>query len=173
MPRLIRQLDQKIWLDRQIANSFGGLQADALKNFRTSENSLSVFKIDEDNIDKSVMRILVALACCRQTFDKVDYALFDSDIIEDLDIEFDEIEGATPDQTVNELHVDLKQLSGDVICGLAKSIQNTGKLDRLLRKDIEKAIIEGIKNAQIQVEKINPQLVNKIKQLFPKSDNIK
>lgn len=163
MPKLIRQLSSKIWLDRQIAEKFGGLQADALKNFKTSENKMSVFKVDEDNKQESVIRILVALACGRQSLDKVDYALFDSDIIKKLDIQVDEIEGTTPDQTVNKLHIDLKKLSGDIICELAKSIQNSGELKRLYSKDIEKAINEGIEKKQLQVEKINSQLLSKIK----------
>ena len=163
MPKLIRQLNQKIWLDRQIAEELGGLQADALKNFKTSENTLSVFKVDENNRQESVIRILVALACGRQSLDKVDYALFDSDIIKKLDIQFDEIEGTTPDQTVNKLHIDLKKLSGNIICELAKSIQNSGEIDRLYPKDIEKAINKGIEKKQLQIEKINSQLLGKIK----------
>lgn len=163
MPKLIRQLNSKIWLDRQIAEEFGGLQADALKNFKTSENKLSVFKVDEDNIQESVIRILVALACGKHSLDKVDYALFDSDIIKKLDVQFDEIEGTTPDHTVNKLHIDLKKLSGDIICELAKSIQNSGELERFYKKDIEKAINEGIEKKQLQVEKINSQLLSKIK----------
>ncbi len=163
MPKLIRQLNSKIWLDRQIAEEFGGLQADALKNFKTSENTLSVFKVDEDNRQESVIRILVALACGRQSLDKVDYALFDSDIIKKLDIQFDEIEGTTPDQAVNKLHIDLKKLSGNLICELAKSIQNSGEIDRLYPKVIEKAINKGIEKKQLQVEKINSQLLGKIK----------
>lgn len=163
MPKLIRMLDQKIWLDRQIAEEFGGLQADALKNFRTSENKISVYKVDEDNIQNSAIRILVALACGRTSLAKVDYALFDSDIIKKLDIKFDEIEGTTPDQTVNKLHIDLKKLSGNIICELAKSIQNSGEINRLFPKDIEKAINKGIEKKQFQVENINPQLLSKIK----------
>ncbi len=168
MPKLIRQLNSKIWLDRQIAEKFGGLQADALKNFKTSENKISVFKVDEDNIKESVIRILVALACGRQSLDKVDYALFDSDIIKKLDIQFDKIEGTTPDQTVNKLHIDLKKLSGDIICELAKSIQNSGELERLYERDIKKAINEGIEKKQLQVNKINSQLLVKIKKPTPR-----
>jgi hypothetical protein len=151
-----------MWLDRQIAEEFGGLQADALKNFKTSENKISVYKVDEDNTQESAIRILVALACGRHFLDKVDYALFDSDIIKKLNIQFDVIEGTTPDKIVNKLHIDLKKLSGDLICELAKSIQNTGELERLYRKDIEKAIKLGIEKKQLQVEKINSQLLSKI-----------
>jgi hypothetical protein len=167
--KLIRQLDQKIWLDRQIAEEFGGLQADALKNFKTTENKLSVFKVDEDNIQNTVIRILVALACGRQSPDKVDYALFDSDVLKRLDIQFDEIEGTTPDLTVNKLHIDLKKLSGDKICEFAKLIQNSGELERLLSKDLEKAMREGIEKEHLQVEGINPRLLQKIK---PPKQNI-
>jgi hypothetical protein len=163
VPKLIRQLNSKIWLDRQIAEKLGGLQADALKNFRTSENKMSVFKVDEENRQDSVIRILVALACGRQSLDKIDYALFDSEIINKLDIQFDEIEGTTPDQTVNKLHIDLIKLSGYKICELAKSIQNSGEIDRLYPKDIGKAINKGIEKRQLQIEKINSQLLSKIK----------
>jgi hypothetical protein len=163
VPKLIRKLDQKIWLDRQVAKDFGGLQADALKNFRTSGNKISVYKVDEDNIQDSAIRILVAISCGRDSLDKVDYALFDLDIIKKLDIQFDEIEGTTPDQTVNKLHIDLKKLSGNLICELAKSIQDSGEIDRLYPKVIEKAINKGIEKKQLQVEKINSQLLGKIK----------
>lgn len=164
MPKLIRKLDQKIWLDRQVAKDFGGLQADALKNFRTSGNKISVYKVDEDNIQDSAIRILVAISCGRDSIDKVDYALFDSDIIKKLDIQFDEIVGTTPDQAVNKLHIDLENLSGETICELAKSIQNTGILDRCMGKEIEKAIKVGIEKKQLQVEKINSILYGKIKE---------
>jgi len=38
-------LEKKAWLDKQIADELGDLQADSLKNFRTSANTLSVFFI--------------------------------------------------------------------------------------------------------------------------------
>jgi len=64
---------------------------------------------------------------------------------------------------VNKLHIDLNKLSGDIICELAKLIQNYGELERLYKKDIEKAINEGIEKKQLQVEKINLQLLSKLK----------
>ena len=32
--KIVRKLKKKVWLSKDIAEDFGGLQADALKNFR-------------------------------------------------------------------------------------------------------------------------------------------
>ena len=163
MPKLIRKLEQKFWLDPQKADEIGGLQADALKNFKTTENALSVFKLNDNDIEKSVTRVLIAIACGRDKTDKIDYALFDDEILNTLNIKVNEKDGDTPDSDVNKLHIDLHSLTGDAICKLAGFIQNFGELHRLWPKDVEKAIRKGIEEGHLEVTNINTKLFDKLK----------
>lgn len=51
MSILFRKLERKVYMEPQKADELGGLQADALRNFITKENVLSVYEVENELID--------------------------------------------------------------------------------------------------------------------------
>jgi len=155
--KVIRKLDNKLWLDPEISKEQHGVlvQADAMKNFRTSENTLSVFIADDANI---IPRILAAIAANCTSIDKVDYAIFDTNILDQHGIKYKKCLGDTPDEDVNKLHVDLEYLTASQVCSLAQDIQDKGSLDRFSKKCIKDAIINGIDNEYLNRELVKVKL---------------
>jgi len=154
---LLRKLDKKIWLDPQIAARLGSLQADALKNFKTTENKLSVFIVADG--DKDLDRILTALASTRDSVDILDYALFEASILEKAGIKYDSnVQGATADNDVNRLHIDLINLTAKQIFDLADFIQNNGELKRITGSQVKKMLLVAIRNKTLDNAKINKKL---------------
>ena len=158
--KLIRKLENKLWLDKQIAQHSNpsttlNAQADAVKNFRTRNNALSVFIADDaDNIN----RILAAIAAGSDKIYNADYAIFDADILDQHQINYEKCPGETPDTTVNELHVDLKNLTAHQICLLTQDIQNQGTIDRVSKRDINAEINKGLAENYLKRECIRARL---------------
>lgn len=152
LQRFIRKLENKVWLDPEIsqANHGGEVQGDALKNFKSIGNRLSLFLIDD--LEK-IPRIMAAIACAK-SLDSVDYAVFESALLDEHDIQYEKCPGDTIDLDVNQLHVDLVGLTAGKIHVLAKVIQDHAKLERLSRKQVEKAIRDGIENGFLPKERV-------------------
>jgi len=155
--KVVRKLDNKLWLDPEISKELHGaqVQADAMKNFRTSENTLSVFIADDAN---KIPRILAAIAANSTSIDKVDYAIFDTNILDQHGIKYKKCLGDTPDEDVNQLHVDLEYLTAFQVCSLAQDIQDKGSLDRFSKKCIKDAITNGINNKYLNNELVKVKL---------------
>jgi hypothetical protein len=161
VPRVIRLLEQKAWLDN-LTDQPDLLQADALKNFKTQSNKLSIFKIVEEGDGDNVLRILVAYAATRDNVDKVDYAIFEERVLQDLEIQKVVSIGATADDLVNSLHMDLVDLTGQTICYLAARIQREGNIERINKREVESALRSAKLRGYLQAEKINHTLSAKL-----------
>ena len=164
MAQLVRKLEKKIWLDRQIAAEFGGLQADALKNFRTSDNTLSVFLVDTDLVPAD--RIVAAVAGGGQHLTAIDYAVFDTAVIDEIGIATARNQGNTPDEEVNSQHLDLVSLTADQVVTLARSVQDHGEMRRINRKDIASLLEKGISDGKLKPQKLNQELFAKLRPSF-------
>lgn len=78
-------------MDIVVAKEIGGLQADALKNFKTTENKLSVYQIENIDDRTLVIRVLAAIAAGRDKPGEIDYAIFDSMILKKIGINVEQI----------------------------------------------------------------------------------
>jgi len=157
---LFRKLQKKVYMDPQIADELGGLQADALRNFITKDNAFSVYEVQNEQTD--IERILAAIAGTRDNVQEVEYAIFDSGLLEELEIKTKKIEGDTADDKVNNLHIDLIDLTAKQVCLLASSIQKDGNLARILKKKIGRRITDGLKLGYLDERKINERLLPKL-----------
>jgi len=161
MSTLLRKLDKKIWLDRQVAERLGSLQADALKNFKTTENKLSVFLSDDVEPD----RILTAIASSRDKVAEIDYAVFDDKVLKQAAIKSEKTKGETPDDVVNMHHIDLIDLTAQQIHDLASFIQNYGVLQRHSKKSVVKLLNQAIVDGRLENSKINTKLLAELQQV--------
>lgn len=140
MERLVRKLDNKLWLAKDIAHERGiEVQADSLKNFKTQQNGLSLYKLNDG---VTLERILVAIIA-KGSIDKIDYAIFDTSILDLLEIKYKSTLGETPDQGVNDLHVDLVDLSAEQLWLLALKIQEAGETGCIMKSKVNQALDES------------------------------
>lgn len=152
MAHVLRKLDRKLWLDPQYSRRLGSLAADAVKNFRTSENSLSVFLVEDNSAH--ITRVLAAVVSVSSRISEADYALFDISILSALGVTYEKEEGETADAKVNMQHLNLVNLTAQQILMLAERIQTSGRIDRVTAPMIEKCLRDGIKNGAIQVSRL-------------------
>lgn len=82
--------------------------------------------------------------------------------MEEFEIKTKKIKGDTADDEVNNLHIDLIDLTAKQVCLLASSIQKDGNLMRILKKKIGREITEGLKKGYLNKNKINEKLLPKL-----------
>lgn len=158
--KIVRKLKKKVWLSKDIAEDFGGLQADALKNFQTILNSLSVYLVDQNIADTE--RIVAAICGKSTSLDHVEYAVFDEALLIENKINYEYVLGATPDAEVNKLHIDLKELTAQQVVALAEDIQNTGDLKRMFKKKLGEVMQKGLSEGFYDTKIFNTKLISKI-----------
>lgn len=159
MATVIRKLNKKIWMDSEIAQQLGGLQADALKNFQTTDNTLSIFYVD-DVVPPERVAAVIALGGDR--LDNVDFVTFDDEILSLIDVAPIKVPGQTVDSCVNQKHVDLTRLTAAKILGLANQIQNEGTCSRITKKQAIKILKNLHEAGSLDVSNIKPGVLSQI-----------
>lgn len=124
------------------------LQADALGDLRTQENLLSLFIVDDDlgNLE----RIAAALAANSVNPGNLDYVLLERQAVDNLGYTEISNPGETPDQEVNDAHVDLVIPNAQMLVDLAFVFWNQGDTNRIQRKRVQQMIRDGIEAGQIR-----------------------
>lgn len=111
MPLFLRMIKGSRWYPPE--DTFwladGEIQAEPLADLATRENTLSVFQISDN--ESNLERVIAAMAAQRDDLRHFEYALFDQQIIADLNIKVQKAPGDTKDGIVNEWHYDLTELS--------------------------------------------------------------
>src|ERR1700687_5618805 len=82
------QRDEGTWLGAR------DLRADALRDLKTENNTLSIYEVDEAS-GVSVPRILAALAANRDRISKIEFVIFDSAAVETSGLACERVDGET------------------------------------------------------------------------------
>lgn len=91
MPFVFRKLDRKARFYRVKWTGTDDVQADALREFRTKGNALSIWLIDDSL--SNLERVIAAVAAGRDRLCNLDYALIDRTLLDELDIQVRSQEG--------------------------------------------------------------------------------
>ncbi|MGC1375933.1 MAG: hypothetical protein WA821_06920 [Anaerolineales bacterium] len=120
----------------------GEIPAEHLLDLSPKNNELSIFEFEDE---QELFRIAAAYGVQRQKKEKLDYICFDRNIIEKVKIKSDNNKkGMTPDDKVNQLHIDLVELSAEKIISLAHELLDNGKTGRILERDLFQMIDKNI-----------------------------
>ena len=168
MPLAFRKIDHKIlWSKEPIDDEErkwlleGELRADALVDIKTKGNRLSIYLVDEAaGITKE--RLVGALAAKGEFVGKVDYVVFDLDILNELHIDVDAIVGETPDQDVNTCHRDLMRLTARKLADIANALYRRGEVKRLNDREVGRLINFGVRAGHIQRQRMLPTILAKL-----------
>ena len=135
----------------------GEAQADAFKDLQTKSNKLSVWVLDAEK--SNLERLIAALSANRDRLGKFDYALFDQNLIEQLQIKSTYVEGDTPDFEANKWHMDLEELTTKKLFQLTEVIQENQK-NRCVK--VKELINDSIKAGNIDPNNINETIKTKL-----------
>lgn len=139
--------------------SQGDIPADPLTDLRTINNSLSVWVIDVNNPLLSRKRIAVAFAATRHRLDKLDYLVFNSELVDSLGIQILREKGKSADIELNKkYHCNLLKISARTLFELAKNflaqdpqhLIKTKMIGRFDRKDIAIEMVAGIVDGRLE-----------------------
>jgi hypothetical protein len=138
----------------------GEIQADALVDIRTTDNSLSVWQID--NNSNNLERVISALASTLDGLRQIEFVLLEIDLLEKHGFQIIQTTGNTPDIDVNDLwHKDITKLSVFKLYELAHII-NSKESARFTRSEVEQFILNNCNDGNLDLRKINPKLKDKL-----------
>jgi hypothetical protein len=129
------------------------LQADALYDLKTENNTLSVWHIVDDHSNKE--QIVTALAATRQYATQFDYFLIQEYFIHEINIKISEVVGDSPDRMINSWHRDLIELSAEKLMRLAKTIQLNAEIGRIPSPDIRRSLAQAMLAARLDSTKMH------------------
>ncbi|MEH2299367.1 MAG: hypothetical protein V7K88_10110 [Nostoc sp.] len=144
----------------------GEFQSDLLGDLATSGNKLSVYRVEDDC--SNLERLVAALAANCDRIANFDYVLFEEKILKDIGIKSEHTKGETPDETVNNCHLDLIELSAFRLVDLAKQILDRGKVERFSPLKVTNLLADSIKKGYLNKAKMRliPKEIEKIDKLI-------
>ena len=119
----------------------GEATADIVSDFKTSDNKLSVYYIENE---EELQRVAVAITRGRKNVQNFDYVLLEESDLVSLGIEVRNAEGATNDEVVNGWHRDLEKLTASKLLDLVRAYKTSssveGHLGRILEGKLKKLL---------------------------------
>ena len=153
VPFILRKIRKSKWYKHEDVPWLAEdeLQADALGDLQTSNNELSVWRVEDDK--SNLERIVTALAANVDHVSNFDYALLDMELLSKLSIQTKDSKGDTPDERANVAwHLDLMELSARKLMELAKAIMAKGEKGRVPKKKLAQLIEQGVNAEQIKLK---------------------
>lgn len=161
MPYLLRKIKKSRWYQPSLpwlANN--EIPADPLADLQTTDNSLSVWMIEDDKAN--LQQVLAAIAANRDHLANVDYAIIKDELVPQL-IKREQTRGKTVDDSANDsFHLEFKEVSASKLLDLAKAIFDHGEKKRILSKDVGKLIKKAVQEGKIAEAKLTDSIKKKI-----------
>jgi hypothetical protein len=155
MPLAMRRVKRPRWYSQAVLPWLerGEVPADPFTDLRTSDNSLSIYVIEDDKSNLDQVVTAMSATCDRpQNFD---YLLFDIEILSQVNIEVRESKGKTPDNEVNGWHRDLVEISGNRLLMLVKQVlESNYETDRYLAKQIKEFATRAIHSGRYELNQV-------------------
>ena len=150
MQLALRMINKNRWV--MADDGWQSAQSDLLADMRTARNTLSFYEIDGALL--SLGRVLAALGANRDRITKLDYILFDVDIISAQNLRRQETVGLTADQEVNACHFDVTDLTVLDLVGLAKEVFLRGERFRVHGKELKNLLEESLRSGFVDKSQI-------------------
>lgn len=162
MPLILRTIRKSKWYKNNNVAWLkqGEIQADALGDLLTKNNTLSVWLVEDDQ--SNIEQIVTALAASRDTISNLDYAIFQIDLLANANIKIENNEGATPYEKANRFHRDLVELTATKLINLAETILVNSQIERISEKKIGNLLETAVQNREIDKKKLRPGIANKL-----------
>lgn len=160
MTTIFRKLSQKRYWDRIPWLGASDIQGDAANCLMTKENRLSVFLLEEPDVQ--IERVVAALALTRDSLVNLDLAIVPENVLELCGIQQDRVQAETSDSEVNKWHLDLVELTIAKIAKLASAIRNEGEIRRYNPADVKTAIQKSLNTDYVVADQIDAKLIQSL-----------
>jgi len=165
LPRWSNEPQELAWLKQ------GEIPSDPLADLNTSKNSLSLYYVEDESNHFILKHIAAALAATRDSFDKLDFQLIDAQTLARLELPLYQTLGDTPDQHVNSLHYDLRELSAQKLLKLAEEmLPQSARRDRISEREIQALIQAQVESGRIDIEhkSVKPKMKKSLEHFIPR-----
>ncbi|MBA7607792.1 hypothetical protein ES703_14961 [subsurface metagenome] len=170
MPLILRIINKNNWRGREEFPwltkdplQTDAIQADAMHDLRTTENTISVYEVNDDK--SNLEQIISGYTAGRHKPAHFDYALFDQQLLLKSDIKIEAFAGSTPSTEANACHRHLSELSVHKLTELAKIIMGKAERERLQKKHILRLIKQATDSVDIDRSKIDSRILREIAKL--------
>jgi hypothetical protein len=145
--------NRRHWDDRQWLAP-DDVQADALKDLETKENVLSIYIVEDSDVD----RLIAALATTADYVSVFDYAVAPEDVVSELSAKSEPTVGNTPDGEVNQWHRDLEELGAAKLVRLVQLIKSHGQVKRCTEARVHAIIKVSVEAGYIDKTRLNERI---------------
>ena len=160
MPGYLRAVRKPRWSDPLWAAGItSGRQSDALGDFSTTSNKLSVYLVDSDD---KIRQVVAGLAASRDNLSNLDYAVIEGDLLDKLNLQAVQTPGRTPHNEANNLHHDIVNLTAYNILDLVQSI-DASDVKRCSIQKVRAALERSIKDGHIDIKTLKDSLSRKLR----------
>ena len=140
----------------------GGLassrQGDALGDFDTKSNKLSVYLVDSED---EIQQVVAGLAAGRKNLSNFDYTVIEADLLSKMNLQAVQSPGGTPHHGANDLHHDIVNLTANDIFELVQSI-DLCDVERYSAPKVKAVLERSIRDGYIITEKLKDSLSRKL-----------
>lgn len=134
-------------------------QGDALRDLNTEQNGLSVYLADtQERIDQ----VVATLAANRDNLANLDYAIFAEDLLSQLKLRWEQVDGKTVHCKANGLHFDIVDLTADNVFSLMERV-TADNVIRVPKHRVKDLLQHAIHDGHVDVAGLKPSLVNSLK----------
>ena len=160
MPHIARMVKAARWEASPEERSSGELPADPLGDLRTSGNALSVYVLDDRVVQ--VDSVMTAHAATKDRPANIDCLILDAQHLEKLALQQEDTAGTTPNAEVNRLHRNFTGLTARTLVELCELFFRHGEIEGLLKKQIKKQIVDGIRSGAIERGRLNKRISERL-----------
>jgi hypothetical protein len=159
MPFLLRAISKPRWYSKPWLKT-GKAQAMALWDLRPTENRLSFWYVENDK--SNLPKVVAAIAAGRDGPDKLDYALFDQDLLTNTGVKIKQTAGDSYHKEADEnWHRDVAELSAENVAEIANIIMEHGIKDRIFDRDVTRLVKQEVTSGAIDVYPLKDRLKKK------------
>ncbi len=145
--------EEDTWLD---AND---VPADLLLSLQTTANSISVFFVEQDHVD----RLVAAYGSKRDKVQTLDYVTIPAAELADQQLEIEDAPAALADIEANKWHRNVIRLTARRLTELGVRLQQRGTVVRRLDKEVGRLINASIAAGHIQADTLEESIRNDLR----------
>jgi hypothetical protein len=163
MSFLVRKINKAKWYQINVSENTDA-SADAITNdLKTSNNSLSVWQInDETELTEAILAIVANL----DHLETIDVVLFSSGLIEELKLETLASPGLTPVEDLKNKHIDITNLTYSKLGLISKAIISDlrdSKTHRFTKVQLKGILTKAVDENRIGLEHLSEGVSSKLK----------
>jgi hypothetical protein len=117
-------------------------------------NELSLWYIEDEN-DPNKEHICAAIACRRSKLEAFQYVLFDKSALDRANILLAEINGETPDDSINHLHRDIEKLTAHMLMQFLEAVWAEARTDVIFEKKLAEIILTNVESNRIDRNRVS------------------